>query len=1064
MEMRSLARRVLALVRALATVSFIVVVVPAALGAASNSRFGGRQPLHGVPAPSRWRFEQLQTIVTEELPQHTIADLVIRASLVSAWVAVLVFVVTVVIETVHMLRHGGHHLPDVRGLRWSQRGARTVAAGLLALVPLAQSLGAVAAFGDPSVQAPGWNSVDDAEPESSAGEWSQPSAPPGAQEYVVQPGDSVYAIAARLAGSDPAAVHRLADRIVDHNLGREMGNGERFTNAGYIDVGWVLQIPDAAGEAEREASGLRATAHEHVVAAGESLWSIAGDELGDPNLWPELYQANAGRLFGDGRAFHDPSIVQPGWSLHVPELTGASVTAPSLAEPADEPVAPVGAAPGAAHDAHHRDSASVEVPAHESKPVDTAAVVQTPVVDILGPAADSIVATARPENVWQSGHTSAVAEGDADVVNGGVVSDGAVSGEAVSGELGVAAEDSGPQLITVRRAAMLCTGIVTLLGVHRRRRLRSGVPSGRVPSPALWSSTIERTVRASGAGTRLTRVDLAVRAATMSLVDAGVRVRAVRCAADGEIELFATGPATLPSIWSGCEERWTLAASVPIELLADDARRVAAPCPALVQLGVDDSGGEFYVDLEALGALEIGGGAEQAEAIVAAIAATLASSVLAETTTLVSVAVPDDAFLGHRLHHAAIEPEEAFALAQRAVGPVATMESPIFELRARGTAGEPWPPSVVLFGAGMPELRPPPDLAGVAVVSASPIVDPSSRLVPEDGLWVLHPAGLRIRPIGLVPDDISTIGELVAAELVAAELVEIEMPVSSDDTVYSLDDFGPGALDGRVPDDDMDALAPASPEAAEWELLVRLFGPVEVVDGDGRRASFERSKTTELVAWLATHRDRSTRSNARTALWEQDVRDATFANVVSEARRALARLVAPPDGEEWLARTLTELLPLHALVVTDADLLERALAAARSGASQRSIDALRTAVESIAGLPFEGTAYLWPDAEGLTSRLILLATAAAAELATHCLSVGDVEGVFEATGRGLRVLPGHEELIALRMRAHAQAGDHAGVRQEWNSYERVINADAWSDGEPSPKLVHLRQQLLNPSL
>jgi hypothetical protein len=85
------------------------------------------------------------------------------------------------------------------------------------------------------------------------------------------------------------------------------------------------------------------------------------------------------------------------------------------------------------------------------------------------------------------------------------------------------------------------------------------------------------------------------------------------------------------------------------------------------------------------------------------------------------------------------------------------------------------------------------------------------------------------------------------------------------------------------------------------------------------------------------------------------------------------------------------------------------------------------------------------------------------ELAAHCLSVGDIEGVFRSTGRGLQVLPAHEELIGLRMEAHARAGDHAGVRQEWESYERVINADPWSDGEPAPKLVELRQQLLNPS-
>jgi hypothetical protein len=191
------------------------------------------------------------------------------------------------------------------------------------------------------------------------------------------------------------------------------------------------------------------------------------------------------------------------------------------------------------------------------------------------------------------------------------------------------------------------------------------------------------------------------------------------------------------------------------------------------------------------------------------------------------------------------------------------------------------------------------------------------------------------------------------------------------------------------------------------------------------------------------------------------VRDATFANVVSEARRALGRLVVPDGDDEWLARTLTEQLPLHGAVVTDSDLVQERLDAARLQAPAHAIDTLRPAAEMIRDMPFAGTSYLWPDAEGITSNLILLATGVATELAGHALSLGDIDLVFWATGRGLTVLPGHEELIGLRMRAHARAGDLAGVRQEWESYERVIVADAWSDGEPAPKLLALRRELLS---
>ena len=140
------------------------------------------------------------------------------------------------------------------------------------------------------------------------------------------------------------------------------------------------------------------------------------------------------------------------------------------------------------------------------------------------------------------------------------------------------------------------------------------------------------------------------------------------------------------------------------------------------------------------------------------------------------------------------------------------------------------------------------------------------------------------------------------------------------------------------------------------------------------------------------------------------------------------------------------------------------LAAARGLAAADAIAVLRPGVALINGMPFAGTSYLWPDAEGITSALVLLATSAASDLATHYLAIGDVEGVFWSTGRGLQVLAGHEELIALRMRAHACRGDLAGVRSEWDSYERAVHADSWAAAEPSPKLIELRRELLSPSL
>ena len=57
----------------------------------------------------------------------------------------------------------------------------------------------------------------------------------------------------------------------------------------------------------------------------------------------------------------------------------------------------------------------------------------------------------------------------------------------------------------------------------------------------------------------------------------------------------------------------------------------------------------------------------------------------------------------------------------------------------------------------------------------------------------------------------------------------------------------------------------------KWALMVSVLGPVQVVSSDGVPADCERSKATELIVWLSQHRERPTRSAARTALWDLDV-------------------------------------------------------------------------------------------------------------------------------------------------------------------------------------------------
>jgi hypothetical protein len=594
---------------------------------------------------------------------------------------------------------------------------------------------------------------------------------------------------------------------------------------------------------------------------------------------------------------------------------------------------------------------------------------------------------------------------------------------------------------------MLTAGVLALLAARRRIRLRAAEPRARVPEPPPDVVATERLLRTVDAGERLLRVDIAVRAAAATLagtLDGTSRIAVVRAGSDGDVELTLTGPALLPSPWTGEAARWLLPGAVPVELIADPARSVGAPCVALVQIGVDTEGRDVLVDLEATGLLAVAAPAESADAVVRGIAAGLAGSLFAEVANLIGVGLDEAAFLDHRHTHHVAHVDEAVELAATLIGTTGSARQSTFVLRSRHTGGEAWEPAVVLVGSrAADEVTA--DLArtaarrqgGLAMVVAGEPPGAPWRLRATDRCWTLEPLELDIVPVGLTSAEVAAIHD--ALEHAGAALVADEpFDATVDDVTWAGEEF----------------IEP------EWSLLVRLLGPPEVVDGDGHPIRFERSKTLELIAWLALHREHPTRAGARTALWELDVRDATFANVVSEARRAMARLVPPPEGEEWLGRTLTEVLPLHPAVIADVDLVRARLDQARVQPPDLAIQTLRPAVELIRDLPFTGTGYLWPDAEGITSNLVLLATSAAAELAAHFLSTGDVGGVFWATGQGLKVLPGHEELIALRMRAHAHAGDLSGVRLEWETYERALTADPWSDGEPAPKLVLLRRELL----
>ena len=1001
----------------------VVVGLPAFLIVVARARFDHASPLHGLNAPWRWSVEDLHSWARRLThgfgSTAALVDLFLRVALVVGWACVAILIYTVVDELVFQLRRG---MPSARPRHFGGIGllGRKVATALVAVLPLAISvMPTLAGAGAPRVaigvihhrvadlDAPMETALS--LPVAVAPKAGPAAVGSGWSTVEVQRGDSVWAIAERVGdGRDVAAIAR---QIVAANLGSMMNDGHRFSTPALIEPGWMLNVPvDGVPVADAVPESL-VSQDDYVVVAGDSYWRIAETHLDPVAGAPEIaaYTGVLMELNSPLLGYADRSLIRPGDVVQF--------AAPDVPELADFP--PVLAAP--------------QVPTIDTAPVIAAPVAPT-VVGFPPPVAPpSTTVALEPATPFAppTGATTSPPEVSAFFGN----------------------QSNGiPMRRGLPAALMLSGGAIIVLDARRRQQLRSARVGARLLPPTPQAVETELLLRSLNRVEQLARVDLAVRCAAPGLVRQQARVLAVEIADDGEIRVYADRVAPIVArhwLFDVDAGAWRLPANVPLVDLADDARRVNQPCPALIHIG-ESAGGQLFVDLEAIGILSIDAPPDVAASIVRCAAASLAVSPFAESSRIFTVGLEIDSHLGNPTVESHPSLGEAVEAVRTTVGSIATTSSgtaSTFALRSIEHGGEAWEPSLLLaVGAGDPaDLASLTTLArgggcGVGVMIDRPLAAAGAVLRAADGDFVLEPLGRHLTPVGLSLAEVSAVDNLLDAA---------ERPL----------------LTGLV-----DATSqPRSALGAEFTdrpqvLVVQVLGHVAVHAADGQPVGFDRSKSQELVVWLSQHRHRPTRSSARTALWDVAVRDATFSNVVSDARRAMAKIVQPPAGQEWLGRTMNDDLPLHDLVVSDVELLAERVAGARGLDAASAIAVLRPGVALIEGMPFAGTSYLWPDAEGITSALVLMSTSASAELAGHYLSVGDIDGVFWATGQGLKVLAGHEELIALRMRAHARRGDLAGVRGEWDSYERAVHADSWAAAEPSPKLVHLRRELLSPSL
>lgn len=310
--------------------------------------------------------------------------------------------------------------------------------------------------------------------------------------------------------------------------------------------------------------------------------------------------------------------------------------------------------------------------------------------------------------------------------------------------------------------------------------------------------------------------------------------------------------------------------------------------------------------------------------------------------------------------------------------------------------------------------------------SSSGRITTGLRLV--NGEWRLLPADIPIQPVGLRDDEIRRIRRVLGEEIGSIEIRHVS---GSDDE---------------------------SPSLPTWDFMASILGPPRVFDRTFEAVEFERKKAEELVIWLACHPLQRRRSLARNALWLSPIQDATFSNLTAAARRSLNAVALPPEGQNWVGITLSDELPLSGGFVTDVDILRDAVEWARLRPEEGALERLRDGLRLVRGVPFAGSTYTWSDGIGMSGDAATLVVRAASMMAEMCQEMGDISGVYWATAKGLSALPGHEALVALRLRAHADQGDRVAMRAEWESYRRAL-AGEWEDAEPSPKMMELWRRI-----
>nr|WP_323138652.1 hypothetical protein [Streptomyces mirabilis] len=557
-------------------------------------------------------------------------------------------------ELIAQVRGRTWHAP--RGFGSSQRAAALLIGSILVLLPTSSALAsdAHAAPATTAARLPGQTQA----PQAAGADQASPSvaSTPQSRTYTVQdsrPAESLWSIAERQLGNG----ERWRE-IAALNEGRTMADGQVFKANSFLQPGWQLEMPDAAGSAggvrTQLTDGAEAAAgeSEHVVTvrSGDYLSKIAEEELGDGNQWPELFKASRGKPQPDGLpAISDPDVVYAGQQVTVPGAQPERHDPSQTSEHGDEESSPQPAPPatqkpdGKQKPGADTGNAQAPAPSHTAAPAPASSV----------PSSRNSRPTEQPEQ--DQGDPSATASATPrPSISTSPSASAAPSGSAASSPAATASEAPAPapagsplNLRTVLGAGALLaaavTGALALRRTLQRRRRRPGEKIAIAPE----TSTAEAQLAAAGEPGGATRLDVALRTLAHQQSQEGdaARLPQLRAARIGAraLEVLPEDLAQEPQapFVSGQGGWWVLPADAVL-LDEDAAREVPAPYPGLVTIGSTEAGDLLLLNLAQVPAVLLDGNSVHITEVCTSLALEIGMSPWASDVEIVTIGFGED--------------------------------------------------------------------------------------------------------------------------------------------------------------------------------------------------------------------------------------------------------------------------------------------------------------------------------------------------------------------------------------------------------------------------------------